>query len=92
MVEESHETILDRAESSRDAVLFAYTSHMYEHGRFLAILGPEAGGSVVMGYVRRYGPMLVKYGTAAGGGAGILAALGNVFPKLTSLLGMVNVG
>ena len=79
-----HDQLLTDAETKHAELLEAYDEHNNERARFHKLLGAEATGSEAIGLLRKYVPML----SAAGGGAGILAVLGNVFPSLSAALGL----
>ncbi|MEE8608950.1 MAG: hypothetical protein V3S55_15205 [Nitrospiraceae bacterium] len=83
-----HEEILTKAETAHQELLTAYGVHNEERARFQRLLGMEATGSEAVGLLRKYGPMVLKYGSTAGGGAGVLAILGNAFPQLSAVLGL----
>lgn len=70
------------------ALANAYQEHLEDGKRFRVLLGPDATGSVIMSYVRRYGPAIMKYTMAGSGGAGLLAGASNMFPQLAGLLNL----
>lgn len=83
-----YKELLDKADATHKELLAAYKTLDEERARFQALLGAEATGSEVVGLLRKYGPLVAKYTTAAGGGAGVLTVLGNVFPALSKALGL----
>jgi len=82
-----YKELLDKAEVTRSELLIAYEQLNKDRDRFQAILGVEATGAEVTGLLKKYGPMVLKYTTAGGAGAGVLAGLGNVFPSIAKIFG-----
>ena len=80
--------ILDNSELSHADLLSAFDLHKKRAERFKKLLGPEASASKIMGYMKKYGPLVSKYFAAGAGGAGILEAVRSFFPNVLSSIGL----